>query len=404
MSGPVRTEDVPVDAGPRRTPRHRRPVVEVTPRVGCRRSVPCGCGGRCPAGTAAPSAPGASPTTWARSPSTERARRRHRPAPAHRPADGHLAGRRRDAAPRQPRLRAADPARPAQPDDRRPRRRPRRGGAPALPRRRCTASSCGWPSRRPPATATPAFEHHAELPAGRARRRRGDRAGRRAGRASTSPARHDTDRVGVDLALRPGDAPSSPLDADVRARARGARRRGRPSTARRSSPGTSPTSGSAATSWPRRRRAGPGAAARRGAVRGADLMWWNFVARTHDEIDAARRPGRRRTKPASVRSPRASPASPHPRRPGPRGDPRFWALDISLQRDIQSPSEMGSREFAPPCWPPRSSASASLPPRLTPVTATATAAGTSTSRPTGAASASWSRTRCPPLPTAWSWA
>ena len=48
-------------------------------------------------------------------------------APAHRPADRHLAAGRERAAPGQPGQRADDPARPAQPDDRRTGDRPLRG-------------------------------------------------------------------------------------------------------------------------------------------------------------------------------------------------------------------------------------------------------------------------------------
>ena len=64
---------------------------------------------------------------------------RHRAAPAHGPADRDVAALGRAPPPRQPRLRAAHPARPAEPHDRRPRRASARDGAAA-------------------------FEHHAELP------------------------------------------------------------------------------------------------------------------------------------------------------------------------------------------------------------------------------------------------
>ena len=94
-----------------------------------------------------------------------RARPGRGPAPAHRTADGHLAGGRarrctsdslgseQVITPGQLNLMTAGPRR---------RRTPRR--RPAVPRDRCTASSCGSRSRTRPATATPAFEHHAELP------------------------------------------------------------------------------------------------------------------------------------------------------------------------------------------------------------------------------------------------
>ena len=137
-------------------------------------------------------------------------------------------------------------------------------------------------------------------------RRRGLRAPRRApaGRRSTaasatvlvgeldgaaSPARRDTDHVGAELALRPG------------ARRAAARRRGStPSWCSQgavddrrhaaSSPATSASSAPAATSGALDADGGR----RRCSSAGAPfdepiLMWWNFVARTRDEITAARK-------------------------------------------------------------------------------------------------------------------
>ena len=150
-------------------------------------------------------------------------------APAHRAADGQLAGRRRGAAPRQPRQRAAGPARPAQPDDRRARHRPLRGVAARPLAGRCTASSCGWRCRtgtaasRPPSSTTrtcpcstdTGVDRHGDH--GRARRRhlagRGlQPAGRRRGRAATRRGRRAA------AASRPSSTPRWPSPAGRRRR------------------------------------------------------------------------------------------------------------------------------------------------------------------------------------------
>ena len=148
MSGPVETCDAKAD--PARRPGHHR------------RAQPGGPGRRHdgPAGAAPAGSPHGRGLVLRR-PHGPRRRRwraghRHRPPPPHRPADGHLAGRGRDAAPGQPRRRAAHPTRPAQPHDGGPGRGPRRGGdRRRRPGSRSTASSSGWPSPRPPDTASP---------------------------------------------------------------------------------------------------------------------------------------------------------------------------------------------------------------------------------------------------------
>ena len=91
------------------------------------------------------------------------ARHERRRAPAHRTADGQLARGRRDPPLRQPRQQPADPARPAQPDDRRPRDRPR--GAVAHAQQRCAArrAAVGGAAGEHAGTE-PHFEHHADLP------------------------------------------------------------------------------------------------------------------------------------------------------------------------------------------------------------------------------------------------
>ena len=122
-----------------------------------------------------------------------------RPAPAHRPADGDLAARRRDAAHRQPRLRAADPPRPAEPHERRARRRPRRGRSALRPGRARRAAvgraTRGDPPRRGGLRAPrrPA--------AGRAALGRGGPSSWAPSATSRSPARADTPLLGADLAF-----------------------------------------------------------------------------------------------------------------------------------------------------------------------------------------------------------
>ena len=194
-------------------------------------------------------------------------------APAHRPADGDLAVRGAGPAHRQPRLRPAHPARPAQRDDRRPRHLPR-GGLPARGARRCcTACSCGCAC--PTRCATDAAGLH---PPGRPAdvlrgRRHAQGAGRRAGggavaRADVHPAGGRRDH------------------ARARGRARRCRSTGTSSTAcspsratvvgRRGARATRwPTSAAAARSSTLARRRGRARttvadAARRRAVRGGD--------------------------------------------------------------------------------------------------------------------------------------
>ena len=179
-----------------------------------------------------------------------RAGHRHRPPPPHRPADGHLAGRGRDAASRQPRRRAADPPRPAQPHDRGPGRGPRRGGdRPSRPGRRSTASSSGWPSPRRPATASPPSSTTPSCPGwpstrGEATVLVGELAG------VTSPARADTDHVGAELALRRGNTIVPAAARATSTRSSCWRAPSTWATTRSSSPGTSPTSAPAGTSSP----------------------------------------------------------------------------------------------------------------------------------------------------------
>ena len=183
----------------------------------------------------------------ARSPTEHGAR--HRAAPPHRAADGHLAARRRGPAPRQPRLRAGDPARPAQPHDRRARRVPRRGGDRPLRGRAARRAALGGPAGRRPATARRPSSTTPSCPQVELGARRPPPCWSATLAGAASPARRDTDHVGVDLDLRPG-APTLPLEPALRARPRRARRRA--STVERqrsSSPGSSPTSAPAATSW-----------------------------------------------------------------------------------------------------------------------------------------------------------
>ena len=240
-----------------------------------------------------------------------RTRPRHRPAPAHRPADGHLAARGRGPAPRQPRLGAGDPPRPAQPDDGRARRRPRRGGHRHATAASSTASSSGSPSPRRPATARRRSSTTPSCPASSSTARRppcwsatfGRRRPRRPGATPTTSASSST--------CAPG-APSVPLRADYEHALvvlDGAVRRRRPAASRRA---TSPTSAPGATSSPRRRRRRRGrccSAASRSPT--PILMWWNFVARTTDEIDG--RPRRRGSRaPTALRRGRVV-ARAHPR-------------------------------------------------------------------------------------------
>ena len=137
----------------------------------------------------------------------------------------------------------------------------------------------------------PAFEHHAELPrvdlaSGVATVLVGELAGAR------SPARRDTDHVGAELDLRAGTTvvPLRPADEHALVVVEGAVRVGGPGDA-----GTIVTPGHLAYLGLGRDELavaadGPARALLVGGVPfpGPVLMWWNFVARTHDEVDAAR--------------------------------------------------------------------------------------------------------------------
>ncbi|HEY8547435.1 MAG TPA: pirin family protein [Acidimicrobiales bacterium] len=136
----------------------------------------------------------------------------------------------------------------------------------------------------------PAFEHHAELP----------RLDLGAGGTATvlvgavgdtrSPARHDTPGVGAEVALRPGTTAELPLDPTFEHALVvlvGAVR----------VDGVAVTPGHLAYLGERRDElalaADPDDGARLLLLGGVPFespisMWWNFVARTHDEIDAAR--------------------------------------------------------------------------------------------------------------------
>ena len=98
------------------------------------------------------------------------------------------------AAPRQPRQRAGHPGRPAQPDDRRARRGPLRGGHRPLPRPGARGPAVG-PSPSGPGTACRRAPPRAAP--GRARQRRRDRPGRQLRRGQLpGPARQRAGRSG----------------------------------------------------------------------------------------------------------------------------------------------------------------------------------------------------------------
>ena len=148
-------------------------------------------------------------------------------APAHRPADRHLAVRGPGPAHRQPRLRAADPARAAQRDDRRPRHLPRRGVAGGRPGPCCTACSCGSACPTRSATARPPDFTHLRRPARRYTDGRAPSSRCSSGRWPGRPRRRPTftPLVGAELdprAGRRGDAAARPRLRVRRARAQGA--------------------------------------------------------------------------------------------------------------------------------------------------------------------------------------
>jgi quercetin 2,3-dioxygenase len=157
-----------------------------------------------------------------------------------------------------------------------------------------------------------AFEHHATLP--RLELGTADATvlvGSFAG--SASPARRDTDHVGVDLVLRPGTTtlPVDPthehalvvLDGAVTVAAPGVDADGRPTAADELAlvpPGPAELAVTA-------ERAARVLLLGGQPFEGPVLMWWNFVARTRDEVDAAHaawRDGDPRFGPVAVALPR----------------------------------------------------------------------------------------------------
>ena len=166
----------------------------------------------------------------------------------------------------------------------------------------------------------PAFEHHAELPQtelsnGVATVLVGELAG------TSSPARRDTDHVGADLDLRPGVS-VLPLDG-VRARRRRVRAAHWWSTGECVEPGHLAYLGPVATSSPSTRPHGARALLVGGVPFEAPvLMWWNFVARDRDEIDAAALGVERRRRALRRRGVVAARSSPRPRPRGRRRERR----------------------------------------------------------------------------------
>ena len=134
-------------------------------------------------------------------------------------------------------------------------------------------------------SGAPAFEHHTDLPQGDldggvATVLVGDFGG------LVSPARHDTELVGVELALhRPTTVAAASRTSSTPwwcSRARW------PCTAHRWCPAGSATSARGATSWCSTSGSRPVRSCWAGSrSRSRSLMWWNFVGRTREEIDAA---------------------------------------------------------------------------------------------------------------------
>ena len=249
-----------------------------------------------------------------------RARHAGAAAPAHRAADRQLAARRRGAPPRQPRQRRADPARRARADDGgRGHRALRAVAGPALARC-CTAPSCGWPCPTPSARTAP----RVRSPRRPARAHRAGARRRRCCSASwpgpRSPGQVHTPLVGVDVALDGGRRRLLPLEPDFEhavLTVSGAPR----STAGSSRPGRCATSGRAARAA--LRAGAPGRLLLLGGVPFAEkiVMWWNFVARTGEEIGRGPRAlaggaGGRASRPGYRQR---SPAGPVRRVPGLRG-------------------------------------------------------------------------------------
>ena len=268
MSGPVHRGDAPSDAAEARHPATRASRSPTATRPS---SASSSYAGRCRAVAGAPSAPGASPTTWARrtSPRTAASTSARTRTSACRPSPGSSTARCCTATasapsssirPGQLNLMTAGQRRVAT-----PRRRPAATAA------RSHGSSCGSRSPRRPATAPPAFEHHAELP----QVELDGGVGRPCSSATLAGVRvarpaHDTPLVGrrPRAARRAADGAAAARTSSTPSSCSTARS---PSTASRSAPGGSPTSAAAATSCAL--DAGeptPGAAARRRAVRRAD--------------------------------------------------------------------------------------------------------------------------------------
>ena len=182
-----------------------------SPRAARAGSAPFAYGGRFRAAVAEPSEPGASSTTWGPPPSTSgTVWTSHRtPTSACRPSPGCSKARRSTAT--RSGTEQVITARTAQPHDRRPRRLALRRGHRSLPG--TTPGVQLWVAQ--PSTTrdgAPAFEHHDELPRAEfdgavATVLIGDLEG------AASPARRDTDHVGIDLDLRPGST-TLPLRPD----------------------------------------------------------------------------------------------------------------------------------------------------------------------------------------------
>ena len=172
---------------------------------------------------------------------------RYRTPPAHRSPNRDLASVRGAPPPRQPRLRATDPSRPAQPDDGRRRGGARRGGHELQGRRAAGSAAVGGTARvdpsRPPGVRTPS----------RAAARSSSPGREPSSSWASSPVtrlrpRRDTDHLGVELVVQP---PGTTLPLTARPRVWiGRTERG--SVARRGhwwrSPACSPRSGRGATS------------------------------------------------------------------------------------------------------------------------------------------------------------
>ena len=149
-----------------------------------------------------------------------------------------------------------------------------------------TARSCGWPSLTRPRHDAPAFEHHAELPAvdldgATATVIVGELGG------AASPARRDTAHVGAEVVMRPGEVTIA-LEATWEHALL-------PLIGQASIEGHAVEPGhlaylGAGRDEVRIASADGATALLLGGVPFEEpvLMWWNFVARTRDEITQAR--------------------------------------------------------------------------------------------------------------------